>query len=224
MIFQDPFASLDPRMTIGAAIAEPLLLNRLATKGDARDQAAELLRRVGLDPALTNRFPHEFSGGQRQRICIARALAVRPRLIVADESVSALDVSVKAQVVNLMLELQAGMGLAYLFISHDMAVVERVSHRVAVMYLGEIVEIGPRVAVFGNPQHPYTKKLLAAVPIPDPARRKEKHPVSNDEIRSPIRAPDYVPPERLYREVSPGHSVQVWGEEWERPAVPARAA
>ena len=224
MIFQDPFASLDPRMTIGAAIAEPLLLNRLASKGDARDQAAELLRRVGLDPALTNRFPHEFSGGQRQRICIARALAVRPRLIVADESVSALDVSVKAQVVNLMLELQAGMGLAYLFISHDMAVVERVSHRVAVMYLGEIVEIGPRVAVFGNPQHPYTKKLLAAVPIPDPARRKEKHPVSNDEIRSPIRAPDYVPPERLYREVSPGHSVQVWGEEWERPAVPARAA
>ncbi len=216
MIFQDPFASLDPRMTIGAAIAEPILLNRLAGKQDARDRTAELLRRVGLQPDMAGRFPHEFSGGQRQRICIARALAVRPRLIVADESVSALDVSVKAQVVNLMLELQAQMQLAYLFISHDMAVVERVSHRVAVMHLGEIVEIGPRAAVFGNPQHPYTKTLLAAVPIADPARRHEKLPVSNDEIRSPIRSPDYVAPERLYRDVSPGHAVQVWGEEWVR--------
>ena len=179
-------------MNVGAAIAEPLLINKLATRSQAREQVAELLRRVGLQPDMASRFPHEFSGGQRQRICIARALAVEPRLIVADEAVSALDVSVKAQVVNLMLELQARMGLAYLFISHDMAVVERVSHRVAVMYLGEIVEIGPREAIFGNPQHPYTKRLLAAVPIADPARRSEKRPVSNDEIKSPVRAPDYV--------------------------------
>ena len=209
MIFQDPFASLDPRMTIGAAIAEPLLINRLASRSEARDRAADLLRQVGLSPDMASRFPHEFSGGQRQRICIARALAVRPSLIVADESVSALDVSVKAQVVNLMLELQASMKLAYLFISHDMAVVERVSHRVAVMYLGEIVEIGPRAEIFGNPQHPYTRRLIDAVPVPDPARRHEKHRVSNEELKSPIRPVDYVPPERLYREVSPGHMVQV---------------
>jgi len=207
MIFQDPFASLNPRMNIGTAIAEPLLINELAGRVEARDKVADLLRRVGLQPEMANRFPHEFSGGQRQRICIARALAVEPRLIVADESVSALDVSVKAQVINLMLELQAGMGLAYLFISHDMAVVERVSHRVAVMYLGEIVEIGPREAIFGNPQHPYTRRLLAAVPIADPARRHEKSPVTNDEIKSPMRSADFVPPMRQYRDVSPGHAV-----------------
>jgi peptide/nickel transport system ATP-binding protein len=222
MIFQDPFASLDPRMTIGAAIAEPLLINKLASRSEARDRTAELLRRVGLLPDMASRFPHEFSGGQRQRICIARALTVRPSLIVADESVSALDVSVKAQVVNLMLELQASMKLAYLFISHDMAVVERVSHRVAVMYLGEIVEIGPRAEIFGNPQHPYTKRLLAAVPVPDPARRHEKHRISNEELKSPIRPLDYVPPERLYREVSPGHVVQV--AEPEAPISVAAAA
>jgi peptide/nickel transport system ATP-binding protein len=163
---------------------------------------------------MAARFPHEFSGGQRQRICIARALALGPKLIVADEAVSALDVSVKAQVVNLMLDLQASMGLAYLFISHDIAVVERMSHRVAVMYLGEIVETGPRAALFGNPQHPYTKKLMAAVPVPDPARRGTRREVANDEIRSPVRAPDYQPPVRQYREVSPGHVVQAWGEEW----------
>ncbi|TCR70060.1 ABC transporter ATP-binding protein [Bosea sp. BK604] len=223
MIFQDPFASLNPRMNVGAAIAEPLIINNLATRSQARDKVAELLRRVGLQPDMASRFPHEFSGGQRQRICIARALAVEPRLIVADESVSALDVSVKAQVINLMLELQERMKLAYLFISHDMAVVERVSHRVAVMYLGEIVEIGPREAVFGNPQHPYTKRLLAAVPVPDPARRLEKRPVSNDEIKSPVRAPDYVPPVRQFREVSPGHAVMIWGEEWEKKDEPAVA-
>jgi peptide/nickel transport system ATP-binding protein len=224
MIFQDPFASLNPRMNVGAAIAEPLLINKLATRSEARDKVAELLRRVGLQPDMASRFPHEFSGGQRQRICIARALAVEPRLIVADESVSALDVSVKAQVINLMLELQARMKLAYLFISHDMAVVERVSHRVAVMYLGEIVEIGPREAIFGNPQHPYTKRLLAAVPIADPTRRHEKNPVSNDEIKSPVRAADYIPPIRQYREVSPGHAVMIWGEEWEKPTVQGIAA
>jgi len=214
IVFQDPFASLNPRMSVGTAIAAPLLANGLATASQARDKVADLLVRVGLTADMAARFPHEFSGGQRQRICIARALALGPKLIVADEAVSALDVSVKAQVVNLMLDLQASMGLAYLFISHDIAVVERMSHRVAVMYLGEIVETGPRAALFGNPQHPYTKKLMAAVPVPDPSRRGTKRETSNDEIRSPVRAPDYQPPVRQYREVSPGHVVQVWGEEW----------
>jgi peptide/nickel transport system ATP-binding protein len=214
IVFQDPFASLNPRMSVGTAIAAPLLANGLATASQARDKVADLLTRVGLTADMAARFPHEFSGGQRQRICIARALALGPKLIVADEAVSALDVSVKAQVVNLMLDLQASMGLAYLFISHDIAVVERMSHRVAVMYLGEIVEIGPRASVFGNPQHPYTKKLMAAVPVPDPARRGTRREVANDEIRSPVRAPDYQPPVRQYRDVSPGHVVQVWGEEW----------
>jgi peptide/nickel transport system ATP-binding protein len=214
IVFQDPFASLNPRMSVGSAIAAPLYAHGLASSSQARDRVADLLGRVGLTPDMASRFPHEFSGGQRQRVCIARALALGPKLIIADEAVSALDVSVKAQVVNLMLDLQASMGLAYLFISHDIAVVERMSHRVAVMYLGEIVEIGPRAAVFGNPQHPYTKKLMAAVPIPDPGRRAEKRGVSNDEIKSPVRAPDYQPPVRQYREVTPGHVVQVWGEEW----------
>ncbi|MEY9757352.1 ABC transporter ATP-binding protein [Bradyrhizobium yuanmingense] len=214
IVFQDPFASLNPRMSVGTAIAAPLLANGLATASQARDKVADLLVRVGLSADMAARFPHEFSGGQRQRICIARALALGPKLIVADEAVSALDVSVKAQVVNLMLDLQASMGLAYLFISHDIAVVERMSHRVAVMFLGEIVEIGPRASVFGNPQHPYTKKLMAAVPVPDPSRRGTPRPTSNDEIRSPVRAPDYQPPVRRYREVSPGHVVQMWGEEW----------
>jgi peptide/nickel transport system ATP-binding protein len=213
MIFQDPFASLNPRIR-WRGIAEPILTHKLASIAQAREASAtcwsaSACRRHG------ERYPHEFSGGQRQRICIARALALEPKLIIADEAVSALDVSIKAQVVNLMMDLQESMGLAYLFISHDMAVVERISHRVAVMYLGEIVEIGPRAEVFGNPQHPYTKKLMAAVPIPDPARRGQKHPVSNDEIKSPVRPADYVPPIREYREVTPGHFVQVWGAEWE---------
>ena len=211
MIFQDPFASLNPRMTVGASIAQPLTVNGLADRSETADRVGHLLKRVGLQPEMAGRFPHEFSGGQRQRVCIARALAREPRLIVPDEAVSALDVSVKAQVVNLMLELQEQMGLGYLFISHDMAVVERVSHRVAVMYLGEIVEIGPRSEIFGNPQHPYTRRLLEAVPVPDPARRLRKRVLPDDEIRSPIRLPDYVPPVRQYREVSPGHSVIVDG-------------
>ena len=212
MIFQDPFASLNPRMTVGAIVASPLLVNRLATGSEARDRTAELLQHVGLQPDMAGRFPHELSGGQRQRVCIARALTLEPRLIVADEAVSALDVSVKAQVINLMLDLQARMGLAYLFISHDMAVVERVSHRVAVMYLGEIVEIGPREAIFGTPQHPYTRRLLSAVPIADPARRIQSRTITADEIISPVRAADYVPPVRQYQEVSPGHLVMMPAE------------
>ena len=214
MIFQDPFASLDPRIRVGDAIAEPYLTHRLGTRAEARAKVAELLAQVGLDPAVATRYPQQFSGGQRQRICIARALSLEPKVIVADESVSGLDVSIKAQVVNLLLDLQESLGLSYLFISHDMAVVERMSHRVAVMYLGEIVEMGPTAAVFADPQHPYTRRLIAAVPIPDPARRNQIRPVANDEIRSPIRPADFVPPPRSYREVSRGHIVQEWQGEW----------
>ncbi|MDQ0139521.1 dipeptide ABC transporter ATP-binding protein [Cupriavidus necator] len=187
-IFQDPFASLDPRVPVGYSIMEPLLVHKVASGKDAEQRVAWLLDKVGLDPSHAARYPHEFSGGQRQRICIARALALNPKVVVADESVSALDVSIQAQIVNLMLDLQRELGIAFLFISHDMAVVERVSHRVAVMYLGQIVEIGPRRAIFENPQHPYTKKLMAAVPIADPARRHLRREPLNDEIPSPIRA------------------------------------
>jgi peptide/nickel transport system ATP-binding protein len=222
MIFQDPFASLNPRIEVGDAIAEPLLAHNIASgKKDARDRVAELMIKVGLQPDMASRFPHEFSGGQRQRLCIARALAMAPQVIVADEAVSALDVSIKAQVINLMLDLQESMGLAYLFISHDMAVVERMSHRVAVMYLGEIVEIGPRQSIFENPQHPYTRRLLEAVPIPDPTRRGIRRGLSNDEIKSPVRPLSYVAPKRDYREVSPGHLVQVFGDEWGNAAAAA---
>lgn len=209
MIFQDPFASLNPRMRIGAAIAEPFLVHGLGSKSEAREKVDELLNQVGLEPQHAARFPHEFSGGQKQRICIARALALDPKLIVADESVSALDVSVKAQVINLMLDLQERLGLAYLFISHDMSVVERISHRVAVMCLGEIVEIGPRCDVFENPQHPYTRRLLDAVPVPDPSRRHRERALDNSEIQTPIRGLDFTVPERMYREVAEGHHVMV---------------
>ncbi|MBB6261917.1 peptide/nickel transport system ATP-binding protein [Paenochrobactrum gallinarii] len=209
MIFQDPFASLNPRMSVASALTEPFLAHGLGTRQQARDKAASLMEKVGLSADMLRRYPHEFSGGQRQRISIARALALDPSIIIADESVSALDVSIKAQVVNLLLDLQEELGLSYLFISHDMAVVERVSHRVAVMYLGEIVEIGPRESIFANPQHPYTRKLMSAVPVPDPARRHMSRAVSNDEIRSPIRPLSYVPPARIYHEVSPGHMVRV---------------
>ncbi len=209
MVFQDPFASLDPRMSVGQAVMEPFIEHQLGTKAQARDKAADLLERVGLSAEMMPRYPHEFSGGQRQRIAIARSLMLDPKVIVADEAVSALDVSIKAQVCNLLLDLQQSFNLAYLFISHDMAVVERVSHRVAVMYLGEIVEIGPRQAVFDNPQHPYTKKLMAAVPVPDPARRRIKRNLATDEIKSPIRPLGYSPPVRQYREVGAGHLVQI---------------
>ena len=209
MIFQDPFASLNPRMTVGQAVAEPYLEHGMGTAKEAREIVADMLRKVGLTPDMASRYPHEFSGGQRQRICIARALALQPKVIVADESVSALDVSIKAQVINLMLDLQQSLNLSFLFISHDMAVVERVSHRVAVMYLGEIVEIGPRAAVFGNPQHDYTKKLMAAVPVPDPDRRREKRAAAGDELKSPIRPVDYLVTPREYRTVSPNHLVAV---------------
>jgi len=207
MIFQDPFASLNPRITVGSAIAEPMLAHKLMGRRDAKARVAELLEQVGLTAAMADRHPHEFSGGQRQRISIARALALEPKFIVADEAVSALDVSVKAQVSNLLLDLQEKHGLAYLFISHDMAVVERMSHRVAVMFLGEIVEIGPRAAIFENPQHPYTRRLISAVPLPDPSRRGQTPPPLSEELKSPIRPFDYVAPKRTYRQVSPGHFV-----------------
>ncbi len=170
MIFQDPYASLDPRMSVGAAIAEPLAIHGIGSPAGRRDRVAALLRRVHLSPDHASRFPHEFSGGQRQRICIARALALEPKIIVADESVSALDVSVRRRVLDLMLELQEEMGIAYLFISHDMAVIERMSHHVAVMRGGEIVERGTRRAVFENPSNPYTQALMRAVPVPIPRR------------------------------------------------------
>lgn len=208
MIFQDPFASLNPRMRIGDALIEPMRQHGIARGAAARAKAAMLLEKVGLSAQMMHRFPHEFSGGQRQRICIARALTLNPKVIVADESVSALDVSIKAQVVNLLLELQQSMGLAFVFISHDMAIVERISHRVAVMYLGEIVEMGPRAAVFGNPQHPYTRKLMAAVPIADPARRQRVRLTDSEELHNPVRPLNYQAPLRALLQVSPGHWVR----------------
>ena len=208
MIFQDPYESLNPRMRIGQAIAEPMISLGLHNAESAQRRVAQLLEQVGLQSNMATRFPHQFSGGQRQRICIARALALEPKMIIADEAVSALDVSVKAQVINLMLDLQQQLGLAYLFISHDMAVVERISHRVAVMYLGEIIEIGSRADIFENPQHPYTRKLLAAVPVPDPDVHRPRNLVP-EELASPLRAATWQPPVRQYREVSHGHFVQV---------------
>ncbi|KWE19169.1 glutathione ABC transporter ATP-binding protein [Burkholderia cepacia] len=206
-IFQDPFASLNPRLTVGFSIMEPLLVHGVASGREAQARVDWLLDKVGLPPEAARRYPHEFSGGQRQRIAIARALALNPKVVIADESVSALDVSVQAQIVNLMLDLQRELGVAYLFISHDMAVVERISHRVAVMYLGQIVEIGPRRAVFEAPQHPYTKKLMSAVPVADPARRHAPRQLAADEIPSPIRAAGDEPVVAPLVAVGPDHYV-----------------
>jgi glutathione transport system ATP-binding protein len=208
-IFQDPFASLDPRHTIGFSVAEPIVVHNLLQDRKAIDRRVqELLDQVGLLPQHAKRYPHEFSGGQRQRVCIARALASNPKLIIADESVSALDVSIQAQIVNLLMELQQQKDLSYLFITHDMAVVEKISHRVAVMYLGQIVEIGTRQAVFENPQHSYTRKLLAAVPIADPARERAKRLIEG-EIPSAVRPVGQEPLIHQMREVEPGHWVAI---------------
>ncbi len=207
MIFQDPFASLNPYMRLSAQVAEPIKNFGLASGTELTDRVAALFDRVELPRSYMKRFPHELSGGQRQRIAIARALSVSPKLIVADEAVSALDVSVQAQVLNLMMELQADLGLSFLFISHDMAVVERVSHHVAVMYLGRIVEIGPRAAIFENPQHSYTKSLMSAVPIADPSTRKLEGDLNFKPIPSPIHPLSYTPAPSVYDTVAPGHLV-----------------
>ncbi len=203
-IFQDPFASLDPRVTVGYSIMEPLLVHGIATGSAAEERVRWLLEKVGLPADHAQRYPHEFSGGQRQRVAIARALALNPKVVVADESVSALDVSIQAQIVNLLLDLQRELGVAFLFISHDMAVVERVSHRVAVMYLGQIVEIGPRRAIFENPQHAYTRRLMAAVPVADPTRRNIGRTLLKGEIPSPVYPPGHEPDVQPLVEVAPG--------------------
>jgi oligopeptide transport system ATP-binding protein len=222
MIFQDPYASLNPRMSVRDIIGEPLLIHKLGNSSERRERVAELMRIVGLNPYYATRFPHEFSGGQRQRIGIARSLAVSPDFIVCDEPVSALDVSIQAQIINLLEELQEQFGLTYLFIAHDLAVVRHISDRVAVMYLGKMMELSDRNEIYDNPLHPYTKALLSAVPIPDPAleRKRERIILTGDvpsslrpprgcvfHTRCPIAIDDCREAIPEWREVQPGHWV-----------------
>ncbi len=208
MIFQDPYSSLNPRMSIAETLSEPIRVHKLAADREEIDQRiVDLMKVVNLPPEFVQRYPHEFSGGQRQRISIARALALDPRLIICDEAVSALDVTIKAQVINLLMDLQEDLKLSFLFISHDMAVVERISHRVAVMYLGQIVEIGTREDIFENPAHSYTKKLLSAVPVADPRLRRTERSLEADEIPSATKDLSYKPVLVSYEEISPSHFV-----------------
>ena len=205
IVFQDPMAALDARMTVGELIREPLVIHQIGTPSEQRARVRELLARVDLPENAYDRYPHQFSGGQRQRICIARALALKPKLIICDESVAALDVSIQARVLDLLRDLQREMGVSYLFISHDMAVVENISDRVAVMYLGQIVEMGTRAQVFENPQHPYTKRLLSAVPVPDPRQDLAARPRLTGDIPSPVWPAGSGPVAVALRDIGGGH-------------------
>ncbi len=211
IVFQDPMAALDPRMTAGHQIAEPLLIHGDTDAASRRARAADLMERVGLTAAQLDKYPHEFSGGQRQRICIARALALTPKLIIADESVSALDVSVQARVLDLLRALKDEFGIAMLFISHDMAVVENISDRVAVMHLGQIVEIGSRAQIFGSPQHPYTQRLMAAVPVADPDFKRPAELRISGDIPNVVHPVGTVIPRHVMSEISDGHLVSMAG-------------